>query len=87
MKHFYPIPVSILLTGFCFAQNKELTKAKELLNQIKIDSTILIINSIDTLNLSKFDQAKYYEIRGLIASNNDRHDIAFKQLLKSKKNI
>jgi len=85
LKNILLIPVCILLTGICFAQNNnQLEKAESYLKSTEIDSAAWALKSVDLKKLSTFNKAKYHELNGFVLIRKDKQDDAFTDLMKAK---
>lgn len=81
-KWFF-LPVSFLLAGFCFAQKTDFSIIEKFLDISANDSAIFYLNQLDTSKLNDNDKAIYYYYLGDAYFGADKHQIAYKNLLKA----
>ena len=78
------LPVSLCFTGFAFSQEKELFSAKNHLKNSDPDSALYILQKIDTSQLKNSQKGLYHYHLGNAYFLIDKHNIAFKQLIKAE---
>ncbi|WP_074408771.1 ATP-binding protein [Aquimarina megaterium] len=79
------LPVSLFFTGFALSQESEILQAKAYFKKSYPDSALYILQKVDTIKLDKSEKGHFYYLIGNSYFLIDKHDIAFKQLIKAEK--
>lgn len=78
------LPVSIILTGFNFAQNVNFDKVVDALNKQNYPLLESELKVIDTNNISQYDKAVWLFYYADFLFKKDKHDLAYYNVLESK---
>ena len=84
-KYIIVLPVTLLLTGFAFAQN---TSFNHVLDAFEMENYPLAeerLNAIDTSKISNYDKATWFYYNSDLQFKLDNHNSAYLNILKSKR--